>query len=402
MNPYLNIMKKTVLLSSLVLFVGSSATAMAASAVNIKPVSTPPGFIKGADISTLNVVQTHGGIFYNRHNKSENPLKILKDNGFNYVRLRLWNDPKDKAGHPYGGGNNDLATDIKLAKAAHQQGLKLLLDFHYSDFWTDPGKQFKPKAWANYDFNTLKKALHQYTLQSVKAFKKAGVTPDMIQIGNEINGGILWPTGKSWGQGGGEFDRLAALLKSGISGAKQAAPHAKIMLHLAKGADENMFKWWFGEITKRHVPFDIIGVSFYPYWDGSIQALQANLNKVSEKYHKDVIVVETQYGYTTKNCDNAENNFGKKEAAKSGYPASVQGQADYLHDLIQSIVNIKDHRGKGLFYWEPLWLPVHGATWATQSGMKYIHDKWKEGNSRENQDLFNCNGHVLPSIQEFN
>ncbi|MFM2484922.1 glycoside hydrolase family 53 protein [Celerinatantimonas yamalensis] len=388
------------LASAFVLTVSHSA--LANEPIKIEPVKTPAHFIKGADISILADVEKHGGVFYNQKGIKQDPLVILKHNGINYVRIRLWNDPKSASGQPYGGGNNDLTTDLALAKRAHALGLKILLDFHYSDFWTDPGKQFKPKAWANYDFPQLKQIIGQYTQKTVAAFAKAGVTPNMIQIGNEINGGILWPTGKSWGGDGHEFDRLAALLKSAIAGAKASAPQAKIMLHLAKGADQGMFKWWFGEITKRDVPFDVIGVSFYPYWDGSIKALKANLDQVASTYHKDIVVVETQYGYTTKNCDSAPNSFGEKEAKKSGYPASVQGQADFIHDLLQTVVSVSDHRGKGVFYWAPLWLPVKGSTWATPAGMAYIHDKWQEGNSRENQDLFNCKGHVLPSIKAFN
>ncbi|MFM2480845.1 arabinogalactan endo-beta-1,4-galactanase [Celerinatantimonas sp. YJH-8] len=392
-----------ILSTSLSLVAGASIAATPATEVSIKPIpNLPADFIKGADISILPDVEQHGGKFYNRQGVEQDPLLILKNNGINYVRIRLWNDPQDAKGNPYGGGNNDLKTDLALAKRAHALGLKLLLDFHYSDFWTDPGKQFKPKAWKDLDYQQLTARLGQYTQQTVAAFVKAGVSPDMIQIGNEINSGILWPTGKSWGQDGHEFDRLANMLKVAIKGAKASDPNALIMLHLAKGADQNMYKWWFGEITKRDVPFDIIGVSFYPYWDGKIPALLANLKQIAAQYNKDVIVAETQYGYSTTDCDKTPNSFGEKEAKESGYPGTVQGQADFLHDLITAVNQVPQHRGKGIFYWEPLWLPVKGSTWATPAGMDYINDHWQQGNSRENQDLFDCHGKVLPSIQVFN
>lgn len=165
----------------------------------------PADFIKGADISTLLDAEKHGATFYDQNNQRKDPIAILKENGVNYVRLRLWVDPQSASGEDYGGGNNDLATTLALAKRAKAQGMKLLLDFHYSDFWTDPGKQFKPKAWEKLDYPQLKTAIHDYTRDTIARFKQAGVLPDMVQIGNEINGGILWPEGKSWGQGGGEF-----------------------------------------------------------------------------------------------------------------------------------------------------------------------------------------------------
>ncbi|MFC3911960.1 arabinogalactan endo-beta-1,4-galactanase [Pseudaeromonas sharmana] len=378
----------------------------AAEQVTINKVAgMPADFIKGADVSMLAEVEKHGGKYFDANGKQMDAMQILKDNGFNYIRLRLWVDPKDADGKGYGGGNNDLATTIALAKRAKALGFKFLLDYHYSDFWTDPGRQNKPKAWANMNAEQLTKAVHDYTKSSFAEFKKAGVLPDMVQIGNEINGGMLWPEGKSWGQNGGEFDRLAGMLKAGISGVKENLAkdeQVKIMLHLAEGTKNDTFVWWFDEITKRNVEFDVIGLSFYTYWNGPISALKYNMDDIAKRYNKDLIVVEAAYGYTTDNCDNAENNFTAKEAADGGYPASVQGQADFLHDLMKSIVEVPGQRGKGIFYWEPAWLPTPGATWATKAGMKYNDDDWKEGNARENQSLFDCQGHVLPSIKVFN
>ncbi len=247
--------------------------------------------------------------------------------------------------------------------------------------------------------------MHDYTRDTIAQFKQAGVLPDMVQIGNEINGGMLWPEGKSWGQGGGEFDRLAGLLTAGIDGVKENlnnGEQVKIMLHLAEGTKNDTFRWWFDEITKRNVPFDVIGLSMYTYWNGPISALQANMDDISKRYNKDVIVVEAAYAYTLANCDNAENSFQAKEEKAGGYPATVQGQYDYVHDLMQSVINVQGQRGKGIFYWEPTWIAVPGNGWATPAGMKYINDHWKEGNARENQALFDCQGKVLPSVKVFN
>ncbi|CZV70407.1 arabinogalactan endo-beta-1,4-galactanase [Enterobacter cloacae subsp. cloacae] len=384
---------------------GLAASAFAADAVKTRPFNAMPAdFIKGADISTLLEAEQHGAKFYNQNGQQQDAIAILKANGVNYVRLRLWVDPQDASGKTYGGGSNNLENTIALAKRVKAQGLKLLLDFHYSDFWTDPGKQFKPKAWEKMDYPQLKTAIHDYTRDTIARFKQEGVLPDMVQIGNEINGGMLWPEGKSWGQGGGEFDRLAGLLNAAISGLKEnltGGEQVKIMLHLAEGTKNDTFRWWFDEIAKRGVPFDIIGLSMYTYWNGPISALKANMDDISRRYNKDVIVVEAAYGYTLDNCDNAENSFQAKEEKDGGYPGTVQGQYDYIHDLMQSVIDVPDHRGKGIFYWEPTWIAVPGTTWATKAGMKYIHDEWKEGNARENQALFDCQGKVLPSITVF-
>ncbi|AVL18212.1 TPA: arabinogalactan endo-beta-1,4-galactanase [Enterobacter cloacae] len=384
---------------------GLAASAFAADAVKTRPFNAMPAdFIKGADISTLLEAEQHGAKFYNQNGQQQDAIAILKANGVNYVRLRLWVDPQDASGKTYGGGSNNLENTIALAKRVKAQGLKLLLDFHYSDFWTDPGKQFKPKAWEKMDYPQLKTAIHDYTRDTIARFKQEGVLPDMVQIGNEINGGMLWPEGKSWGQGGGEFDRLAGLLNAAISGLKEnltGGEQVKIMLHLAEGTKNDTFRWWFDEIAKRGVPFDIIGLSMYTYWNGPISALKANMDDISKRYNKDVIVVEAAYGYTLDNCDNAENSFQAKEEKDGGYPGTVQGQYDYIHDLMQSVIDVPDHRGKGIFYWEPTWIAVPGTTWATKAGMKYIHDEWKEGNARENQALFDCQGKVLPSITVF-
>ncbi|MCS3432036.1 arabinogalactan endo-beta-1,4-galactanase [Klebsiella sp. BIGb0407] len=383
-----------------------TGTAFATSDVTITPFKNMPAdFIKGADISTLAEVERQGAKFYNEQGVQQDAIAILKHNGVNYVRLRLWVDPKDANGATYGGGSNDLETTLALAKRVKGQGMKLLLDFHYSDFWTDPGKQFKPKAWQKMNYDQLKVAIHDYTRDTIATFKKEGVLPDMVQIGNEINGGMLWPEGKSWGQNGGEFDRLAGLLNAAIIGLREnlsSPSDVKIMLHLAEGTKNDMFHWWFDEITKRNVPFDIIGLSMYTYWNGPISALKANMDDISKRYNKDVIVVEAAYGYSLENCDNAENSFNEKEAKDGGYPGTVQGQANFIRDLIQAVIDVPDGRGKGIFYWEPTWIVAPGNTWATPVGMEYIEDRWKTGNARENQALFDCKGKVLPSIKVFN
>ena len=170
-------------------------------------------FINGADISILDEMEQSGAI-YKINGKQQDPLTILKNNGVNYVRLRLWVDPYDANGNAYGAGTNDLNRTLKLAKRAKNKGLKVLLDFHYSDFWVDPGKQNLPKAWQNQSFEQLNSSVYSYTADVLNQMKSQGIYPDMVQIGNELNSGMLWPYGKSWGGDGKEFTRLATFLTS--------------------------------------------------------------------------------------------------------------------------------------------------------------------------------------------
>lgn len=360
----------------------------------------PSGFIRGADISTLASVEALGGRCY-EHQQPHDCLQILRHHGFNYVRLRLWNDPYDSNGVSYGGGNDNLWTVMRLAQRAKMRGYKILLDFHYSDFWVDPGKQVKPKAWQDLDLAELTSAVHDYTLQVMLLLKIAGAEPDMVQIGNEINGGMLWPEGRSYGGDGQEFDHLAQLIQAGSRAVREVnGHHTRIMLHLAEGGNNSTFRWWFDEITERNVDFDIIGMSYYPYWHGTLDALQTNMEDMISRYHKDVMIAETAYGFTTDNGDSLANNFSENEAETAGYPATPAGQAAFISDLMDRVAALPDHHGLGIFYWEPAWLPV-GVSWATPAGMQYSGDEGSVGNAWENQALFDFDGNVLDSIHVF-
>lgn len=357
-------------------------------------------FIRGADISTLADMEKAGAKYY-ENGMQKDPLQILKDNGANYVRLRIWNDPRDAAGNTYGAGTNDLKTTIDLAKRAKAKGMKVLLDFHYSDFWVDPGKQNLPKSWQGLSFEQLNTKVYDYTFSVLAEMKKQNVYPDMVQIGNELNSGMLWPHGKSWGEGGGEFDRLAAFLKSGIKAVRDTEPKdTTLMLHLAEGGNYETFKWWFDEITARNVEYDTIGISYYPYWHGTLDDLETNMNNISKRYGKDVIVVETAYGHTTGNADAKENAFGQEEAVTAGYAATPKGQHDFMQDLVTSIQQVPNKKGTGFFYWEPLWNNGK-VSWATPAGMNYLGVTDETGNEWDNQAIFDFNGNALDAVKIF-
>ena len=359
---------------------------------------------RGADVSMLSEVERHGGKLLEQ-GKEVDAFTLLKAHHFNLIRLRLWVDPKSSEGEPYGGGNSDLATTLALAKRAKAAGMSLLLDLHYSDFWTDPKHQNKPKAWLALSFPALTDQVERYTRQTVQQFVQAGVTPELVQVGNELNSGMLWPDGKSWGQGGGEFDRLATLLKAGIRGVKSATAGEKtsprIVLHLAEGGKSDTFRWWFDEIQARQVSFDIIGLSYYPFWDAPLSALANNLQQLASRYHKPLLIVETAYAHDLQDCDNTPNTFGPAQEQQGGYPATPQGQLAFLQALQQQVAAVPDGLGLGIVYWEPFWLPVKGATWATKAGMAYNHDQWQEGNAWENLALVNCQGETQPALGVF-
>ena len=352
----------------------------------------------------LSEVERHGGKLLEQ-GKEVDAFTLLKAHHFNLIRLRLWVDPKSSEGEPYGGGNSDLATTLALAKRAKAAGMSLLLDLHYSDFWTDPKHQTKPKAWQALSFPALTDQVERYTRQTVQQFVQAGVTPELVQVGNELNSGMLWPDGKSWGQGGGEFDRLATLLKAGIRGVKSATAGEKItpriVLHLAEGGKSETFRWWFDEIIARQVSFDIIGLSYYPFWDAPLSALATNLQQLASRYHKPLLIVETAYAHDLQDCDNTPNTFGPAQEQQGGYPATPQGQLAFLQALQQQVAAVPDGLGLGIVYWEPFWLPVKGATWATKAGMAYNHDQWQEGNAWENLALVNCQGETQPALGVF-
>lgn len=358
-------------------------------------------FIRGMDISMLPEIEALGGKYY--QNGSEQDLvEILKDHGVNSIRARIWVDPMSASGEVFGGGNNTLERSIELGKRAQENGMTFLLDIHYSDFWADPKKQQKPKEWEALTFENLTQKVYDYTAEVMKAHQAEGVVPDMVQVGNELNGGMLWPDGKSWGQDGKEFDRLSLLLKAGIQAVhdNDNGKDIQIMLHLAEAGDNGLFRWWFDEITKHGVDYDVIGMSYYPWWHGPIDKVKANMNDVISRYNKPIVLVETSFPFTNENGDSLGNSYSESGPIE-GYSVSVNGQAQYLADIMTLMNDLPNEQGLGIYYWEPAWLPIDGATWSTEAGMDYSGDKWDMGNSWENQALFDFEGNALPSLEVF-
>jgi arabinogalactan endo-1,4-beta-galactosidase len=377
------------------LLLGALAGTASAQTVRVNPISDlDPDFIRGADISSLAAVEKAGGTFSDENGHPGDALKILKDHGVNWIRLRLWNDPVDSKGESLGGGGNDLATDLSLAKRAKALGLKVLLDFHYSDTWTDPSHQAVPKAWKSLDLAGLEKALYTYTKSTLKAFADAGTRPDMVQLGNETNGGMLWPVGKTFqvtpDEKIGGIDAFARLLAAGSRAVRETSPDIRIAVHLADGGDHGLYRYMFDELTKRDLDYDVIGLSYYPYWHGPLDQLADNLNTVSVRYGRPVVVLETAYAWTVADADDTGDVFGPGLDKSSGYKATVQGQATEIRDVMAAVADVPGGQGLGVFYWEPAWIPVKGAGWKTG-----------EGNNWDNQTLFDPKGKALPSMNVF-
>ncbi len=351
-------------------------------------------FIKGMDVSMIKELEDHGAR-YSLNGTQEDIFHILKKCSVNMIRLRLWRDPYSNAGESYGGGTNDLNTTIELAKRTKESGMQLLLDIHYSDFWADPAKQVKPKAWSEISGQELEGTVYGYTRQVLTDMKKSGIVPEMIQIGNEITKGLLWPDGYI-----DHVQSMARLLKAGIKAARTVCPESRIVLHLDFGTNNELYREWFKDLEPYNIDYDVIGMSFYPHWNGSIGQLIDNMNDISSRYNKDVMVAETSIGYTLDNLGCNGTVFGSAEEKATGYKASKKGQKEFLNDLITAVKGVENNHGIGVFYWEPEWLPIPDCTWGSKVGCNYMHDEVEAGNAMANQALFDADGNANDALLE--
>jgi arabinogalactan endo-1,4-beta-galactosidase len=287
----------------------------------------------GADLSFLKQAEAHGTVF--KDGGEPRPgLKIFKDHGYNWVRLRLFHTPKRLP--------NDLAYTIAAAKDARELGFKFLLDFHYSDTWTDPGKQSIPAAWLGKTHDELSREVFSYTSETIKAFRGAGVLPDMVQIGNEVIAGMLWPDGKL----PDHWDQFAELLKAGICGVdagRGTGPRPRIMIHIDRGGDKRGTKAFFDKLHAYDIEYDVIGQSYYPWWHGTLLDLRENFDFMASAYKKDIMLVEVA-------CCWRPTEYRTKAGPFAESPA---GQREFLDAVNRIVLETRDHRGIGIFWWEP-------------------------------------------------
>jgi arabinogalactan endo-1,4-beta-galactosidase len=290
-------------------------------------------YAMGADLSFLRQAE-QGGTVFQDEGQAKPGLQIFKDHGYNWIRLRLFHTPTRLP--------NNLEYTVALARDAKKLGFKFLLNYHYSDTWADPAKQFIPKAWEGKSHEELIHAVYEYTRDTIMAFRDANAMPDMVQIGNEISNGMLWPDGKlpdNW-------DNLADLLHAGIEGVEEGrgdAPHPLIMIHIDKGGDKERTKWFFDRWHSYGINYDVIGQSYYPWWHGSLLDLRENLIFMANEYKKDIILVEVAYNWRP-----AE--YRRKPAP---FPETPEGQRQFLDEVHRAVLATPGNRGKGVFWWEP-------------------------------------------------
>lgn len=390
-----NKLKKVILSAITATMISCSLPFTALAAVQVNPIENlSTDFIKGADVSIMPELERNGTKFYD-NGIEQDGLTILKNHGVNWIRVRIWNNPYVVGPEGVGGGNTDEAKAIEMAKRAKALGMKVLVDFHYSDFWVDPGQQKKPDAWKNDSGDKLVDDVYAYTAKVMQDFNAQGVTPDMVQVGNELNNGMLWPEAQLTEDNPNGYKFLAKLLNAGLQAVHDNDKDNKVktMIHLA-GVDVNLYHTFFDNlIVKNKVnDFDIIGMSFYPFWHGTMDDLKNTMNDVSAKYNKDVIAVETAFGYTLEDADFEKNNFGTNEEKVSGYKATVQGQATGLRDVMATVASVNDNRGLGIFYWAPDWVINEKVGWKSNGG----------GNGWDNLTLFDTKGNALESMDTFN
>lgn len=363
-------------------------------------------FIRGADVSSF-LSETESGVrYYDEKGQEADLFRILADAGINWIRVRVWNDPYDEEGHGFGGGNCDVKRAGEIGRMAAEYGMKLLVDFHYSDFWADPAKQMTPRAWAKMDLAEKKKAIGKFTEESLREIQKAGADIGMVQIGNEINNGMAGEAVKK---------EVAELLKAASESVREVTD-ARVAVHFTEISEPEKLSRWAEILEECHVDYDVFGLSYYMYWHGSVEDLEKVLRDLKKQTGKDVCVLETSYPWTLEDGDGSGNSVGEGPLPE-GYPASVQGQAHAVRDVCAAVAGAG---GLGVFYWEIGWVPVqhytgdaavlasnrekwetYGSGWASSYASVYDPEdagQYYGGSSWDNQAMFDFDGRALPSL----
>ena len=370
-------------------------------------------FIMGMDASCVPALEASGVRYYDFDGAERDVYEILSANGINYIRVRVWNDPFDANGNGYGGGNCDIDNAVEIGKRATAAGMKLLVNFHYSDFWADPGKQMTPKVWEGMTIEQKTEALYQYTKESLQKLVDAGVDVGMVQIGNETNGALCGENASALGG----WKRITELMNAGSKAVREVCPDALVAVHFANPEKADSYVSYGKNLEYYQVDYDVFASSYYPYWHGTLDNLASVLNHISETYGKKVMVAETSYGYTTADTDFSGNTIGEGGSVVKDYPMTLQGQANLVRDVIDTVAN-KVHNGIGVFYWEGTWISVgtnsweensakwekFGSGWASSYAAEYDPDdagQWYGGCAVENQAFFDEKGHALESLKVF-
>ena len=380
------------------------------STVYVEPVDgISDDFYRGMDVSAVLALENSGVKYYNFDGEEQDVFMTLAQAGVNYIRLRVWNDPYDENGNGYGGGNNDVATAITLGQRATQYGMKVCIDFHYSDFWADPKKQFVPKAWEGMNIEEKADALYNYTLDSLTQILEAGVNVGMVQIGNEINNGMSGET---------DVTNVRKLLTAGSKAVREATADSGkdilVAVHYTNIDDMKKMDTLLTGLQVKEIDYDIVGLSFYPYWHGTMDDLKNAIIHIRDTYDKKVYVAENAYCYTAEDGDGSANSVEGTGDLAEGYSASVQGQANEVRDVCAAA---SEAGAEGIFYWEGTWIPVgpadadnsaiwekYGSGWASSYAGGYDPKdagQYYGGCSWDNQAMFDFTGHPLASLNVF-
>ena len=405
-------MKKLLVMAALILLISGCSVKQennvtyTSDTLYVKKVDISDDFIIGADISSIISLEESGVIFHDFEGNESDLFKVLSDSGFNYIRVRLWNNPFDGNENGYGGGDCDIERVVEIGKRATENNMKLLVDFHYSDFWADPGKQMVPKAWKRIDYEEKKQLLYEFTKESLERLKEEKVDVGIVQLGNETNNALCGET---------VWSNIIGLMIEGSKAVREVDESIKVAVHFAN-PERNDYDNYAYKLDYYDLDYDIFASSYYPYWHGTLENLQNQLDNISQTYDKDVMVVETSYAYTGEDTDFFGNTISKESNVRHDYPYTIQGQTNSIIDTIDTVNNMK--RGIGVFYWEPAWITVgessyeensllwekYGSGWATSYARTYDENdagKYYGGSAVDNQALFDEKGYPLESLKMF-
>ena len=400
----------TALLLLAVLFPAAHAEETQSTLYVKKVENLPEDFIFGMDVSSVLAEEASGVKYYDFDGNETDLFRILADNGINWIRVRIWNNPYDDEGRGFGGGNCDISAAEEIGRRAAACGLRLLADFHYSDFWADPGKQMVPRAWKDMEIGEKAQALYEYTRDCLIRLKEAGADVGMVQLGNETTGAMCGET---------DWKNVALLMDAGARAVREVLPDALIALHLTDPQDPERFLSFARELDRYErmgmIGYDVFATSYYPFWHGTLDNLSDVLTEIAETYGKKVMVMETSWAYTAEDTDFGGNTVnGDMEQI---YPFSAQGQASCVRDITDTVVN-GTPAGIGVVWWEGAWITVgtdsweenhekwekDGSGWATSYAGVYDPDdagKYYGGSAWDNQAFFDPEGKPLESLKVF-
>ena len=386
-----------------------AAGAEDASTLYVKKVENlPEDFIFGMDVSSVIAEENSGVKYFDFDGNEADLFRVLADNGINYIRVRVWNNPWDADGNGFGGGNCDIGNAVEIGKRATAAGQKLLVDFHYSDFWADPGKQMVPRAWKGMEIEEKTEAVYEYTKDCLMQLKEAGVDVGMVQTGNETNGALCGET---------IWFNIQYLMQAGARATREVYPDALVALHFANPEKAGSYATYAKKMDYYKVDYDVFATSYYPYWHGTLDNLSAVLTEIADTYGKKVMVMETSYAWTDADSDFSGNTISGGNGIVKDYPFSPQGQANCIRNITDTVVN-RTPAGIGVVYWEGAWITVGTSSWEENHAIweKYgsgwassyarVYDpadagKYYGGSAVDNQTFFDPQGKPLESLKVF-